>query len=550
MASSCNPAGGIEQAAEGALPEHKRYVEGPGERLREGPWKSVTIDADYDTLYHVGARRLDDAEPTFHLFGADVEQGCQVSPNASTWLVPKPEQAPYRLVPYLESSDPNGRGTLRFTTLDCQVEEMSIERAGKPYDVAYATGFVVPSDDGLWFADPWRDEKHLLVSDLQGHLSWTSTVLLWGDGKLKSFDNRLQPVAELGEDVVAVVPLGATFLVEDSAGLHLVDYDPETAELVTTPVLPDACGLQRYPLAVQYNEYWVALHSPCDDPQLTAVRLDIRQQILEERGLGIEAQARHARVSTRYDVTGELEELAVFYLTDVDESGYGTLWVAREGEVPLQLGERATLFGCSLRVTGERWAGDAYVDYEEVAGRTTARWLRFDWQGERKTVAERLLVNEYYSDFIVNFDGAAGDQVIVSDDELIVLTEGVPPFPSAKSSYVEPDHRARIDRYDGTSGRLSLVNLELEGITYRDLAQGVPPSAFRFAWFMPALFFLEDYDAELETGTLSAYNYDLDARMLVAPGVSSFDLTTYPWAGVLYAVPRGKNQGIWFAKAK
>jgi hypothetical protein len=51
-------------------------------------------------------------------------------------------------------------------------------------------------------------------------------------------------------------------------------------------------------------------------------------------------------------------------------------------------------------------------------------------------------------------------------------------------------------------------------------------------------------------GTLVAYNYELDARSTIAEGVSSFDMTSYPWDGLIYAVPYGRNNGLWFSKAK
>ena len=85
---------------------------------------------------------------------------------------------------------------------------------------------------------------------------------------------------------------------------------------------------------------------------------------------------------------------------------------------------------------------------------------------------------------------------------------------------------------------------------WQAIGEQVPPEQLRFAWFMPALFFIEHWDAEKRSGSLVAYNYELDARTTIAEGVSSFDLTSYPWQGVVYAMPRGKKQGLWFAKAK
>ena len=106
LSVGCDPTSGLTDTAEAARPSVKRYFDGPGTQLTEGPWHHVVVDLDHDTLYHVGARRLDDEQPTFHLFGTDARQGCAVEPNAATWLMGKPKAAPYRLLPYLESIDP------------------------------------------------------------------------------------------------------------------------------------------------------------------------------------------------------------------------------------------------------------------------------------------------------------------------------------------------------------------------------------------------------------------------------------------------------------
>jgi hypothetical protein len=75
----CDPTSGFADTAGAALPTIKRYFDGPGQRVADGPWHRVVVDLDADTLYHVGARRVDDEEPTFHLFGADAKDGCSVT---------------------------------------------------------------------------------------------------------------------------------------------------------------------------------------------------------------------------------------------------------------------------------------------------------------------------------------------------------------------------------------------------------------------------------------------------------------------------------------
>jgi hypothetical protein len=38
--------------------------------------------------------------------------------------------------------------------------------------------------------------------------------------------------------------------------------------------------------------------------------------------------------------------------------------------------------------------------------------------------------------------------------------------------------------------------------------------------------------------------------MSIAAGVSDFFGTSYPLQGIAYAIPNGKNAGIWFTRAK
>ena len=106
----CDPTSGLADTADAALPPVKRYFDGAGTQLVEGPWSRVVIDINVDTQYHLGARRSDDEEPTFHLFSADAQTGCKVAPNAGTWLMGKADGAPNRLLPFAESLDERGRG--------------------------------------------------------------------------------------------------------------------------------------------------------------------------------------------------------------------------------------------------------------------------------------------------------------------------------------------------------------------------------------------------------------------------------------------------------
>jgi hypothetical protein len=144
----------------------------------------------------------------------------------------------------------------------------------------------------------------------------------------------------------------------------------------------------------------------------------------------------------------------------------------------------------------------------------------------------------------------AGDLPLFAEEGLSIVAEDVPPYAGEATSYVGDRRYARIDHFDGESGRALISEDPTRPDSWQELANGVTPDALRFSWFMPALLFLENWDAERKVGSLVAYNYELDARSTIAEGVSSFDMTSYPWDGLIYTIPYGKNKGLWFSKAK
>ncbi|HXK19093.1 MAG TPA: hypothetical protein VNG33_14875 [Polyangiaceae bacterium] len=550
--SGCNPTRGLADTADAALPAVKRYFD-PGSQLVDGPWNRVVIDLDVDTLYHVGARRLDDKQPTFHLFGADAREGCQVTPNAGTWMTGKPDAAPFRLLPYLEDIDERGRGRLRFTTLDCQVQELALEDAGRPYPRLYDHGYLVPTKQGYTFADPWSGETREIAARLQDVLVWNTTVLLWADDELKSYSEQFERGSEWGNKIAAVIPIGDDFLVEDADGIHHVKLDRDSLSLTSEDVLPDACHLQTSEVvAIDEKGAFIAAEVPCGSVQPTLLHLDAKSfETLDSFPLPFDADARQTRALLAGSTADAPLPLAAVYLTDVDADGLGSLWAWRAGtEAPIKLGEHATLDQVFLLPGEGTWNGVARVNYQMLGGYQATDWVNFHWDGTIKLVAERIVRNASSGEMLVNFDGVSGDVPEFLGDTYRVIAQGVPAYTEELASYVGEHHQARVDHFDGAAGRAVLGAEGQDPAAWDVVGNDVPPELMRFSWFMPALVFVENWDQAKKTGSLVAYNYELDARTTIADGVSSFDLTSYPWDGVVYSVPRGTKRGIWFSKAK
>jgi hypothetical protein len=274
--------------------------------------------------------------------------------------------------------------------------------------------------------------------------------------------------------------------------------------------------------------------------------------MLDAFELPFEADSRHARALIAGQ-TGDANglPLAALYLTDADPQGLGTLWAWRADlSEPIQLGPHADLDTVFLQAPGGDWAGVAHINYQTIGDYDAYDWLHFNWNGTTEVTAEHVVHDPASGELLVNFDGVAGDLAQFDGNTLRVVAQGVPPNSGPSGSYVGERHYARLDHFDGTSGRLRLGSDAVDPSSWDVVASGVQPDSAHFTWFMPALLFLENWDGDAKTGSLVAYNYDLDARTTIAEGVSSFDLTSYPWDGVVYSVPKGKKRGIWFAKAK
>jgi hypothetical protein len=555
---ACDPTHGLTDSADAVLPKTERYFEGSGSQLIAGPWNSVVVDVDLDTQeHHVGARRSDDAVPTFHVFGPEGRDGCEVKPNAATWLTLKLEEAPSRLVPFLESMDDRGRGRMRFMDLDCRIQDLVVEDAGRPDPrLLFDHGFLVPTKQGYTFADPWRAEAREIAVKIERTMYAGNPILLWADGMLKSFSVQFEAGGSWGNQVEAAITITSLdYLVHDRDGFHHVKFDPESLEFESEDdLLPGICQLQRFPNATgNAGDAWVVAQ-PCDAKNPVILQLDITSfEVRSTLPLPFEANARDARpLSFSKLVQGdEPVPLGMLFVTEVGDDGYGTLWGWHQGggDVPIKLGEHASLDTVALE-GGSEWNGSAAVNFRRLGGLEVHDWVHFRWDGKTELIAEGVVRNQATGELMVNYDGVAADRPLFSGaTEFRIDARHLSPYVGDISSYADM-YQARIAEFNGDSGQLQLGHLSGSSRDWTPLANDVAPEFLRFAWFMPALLFLEGWDPKRQSGTLVAYNYELQAKSVIAEGVSSFDLTSYPWDGVVYAVPRGKQQGLWFSKAK
>jgi hypothetical protein len=547
--AACDPKAGFESAAGAIDPNQKSYIDGPGTRLAAGSFNTVGIDFDLDTQIHLVARRRDDHGASLTIFGQDAQSGCSISPNAATWFAAKPATKPYRLLPFFDSRDQSGVGTLHFSSIDCKVEPYALDNALGPIDPELDVGFLVRQDGGLVLAAPWNATTTPLVSQLKRITRIGSQFLVWGDSQLIVYDRDFNEQTRFGSNVSALVEINysSAFAVEDDAGVHSLLLDSDGQDLTFNTVDADACGLGSNAAAFG----WVSVHSPCSDAHLVALGIDAFDSTDVLRfPFGVQADSRLAKIQgvPIPTTSGLLSTVSAYYLQDVDPStGLGTLFAAKPGDdTAVQIGENAALDRAISVAERSGWSGVALVDIQNGLGRL----VRWNWDGTQETLAENVDRAATGASYLANYDGHAGDQLSLDiQADVSVVQSGAPPFNSTILSG-DGAWALRLGEYDGITGDLLLA--QGLGSSYAAVAHGVATNQYQFTTIipLPGFAYLADYDEKSLTGTLFVDNLALGSTLTVAHGVSDFVATSFPLPGILYAVPLGANAGLWFARAK
>jgi hypothetical protein len=234
-------------------------------------------------------------------------------------------------------------------------------------------------------------------------------------------------------------------------------------------------------------------------------------------------------------------------------SSLGTFVVRRPDGVEREIGENATLDHWDLLESESESHGYALVNMADGVG----DYVYWNAEGDTHTLA-----HDVYSRadrLLVDWNGATGSLAAVSGDRIAIVAEGVPgsSFEFTDSSR---EWTVLFHGWQGEHGRLSRLSGSLDALTGTPvdapfdsphLEEVAPNVAFAttasLGALLPGTMFLANYDATTGSGRLSYENAQLRFKANVDFGVSSY-LVTADY--LLYAIPFGRDRGIWLATGK
>lgn len=515
-------------------------VDAPGQRFVEGAHYDLNVLPDEAGRRYVLARN---AESELTVIDFESEQFCRAG-RVLRYDAPVAPRSGPALIPLLvEREVPEGepaRLDLTFSSFGCQRSAFSVPVSGLPSRVVNGlrggsgTGLIVKSPEGgLLLVDPWAQTIQRLADSVRnedpgvafGHFFWIER------GEIVISDERLQPVARVGQDVVAVAlsPDGSRLVFVEAAPngagggtLYVVDArgSQEPREVAT-----DACSVRFLTLNGRPQLSYL---SPCGERQLVLRDVETDEQRVIDRDVAGPPSVR--------SLGGE--SMLTYVTTPSPEAEEGALWLLAEGREKVLVAEN-TRVGPST-VSGTGWLLTV-LDWASTGGRLV-EWRDAALTEVAQGVIELLPLGRMANDDLTllgNFDGLTGDLLrLRADLSTELLAQGVPTRAANEDAF--------IANFDGEAGDLML--LDRDDGSAEPLAPGVSRGAFIFTQQFRAILMLANRNDEARTNTLRMHLLGSKRNYELHDGVTEAREVAFPSPGILYNVVNGDDAGIWFAK--
>lgn len=554
-AVGCDIVQGFQDAGNALFPEQSTHLAAPGVRIASGNFRELGLVAGSE-LYLLARAADDDGTAKLYSMRYADPRPCELE-GVRQLAVTNDRSRSAPLFSYF--SEDTRRGTLRFADARCNTYELTLQDATLPVGET-SKGVVVWAGDELWLAIPETGQRELIAEEVRQVTrgAFGQRIAVRAGGKLLMFGPDWELQGRFGEDVRSVLRANDALFYLDAIGAHRVSATGDGARLESTLVAEGGCSLGTQ------DGRWVTLRAPCgteeapEEGPVLAVLASTGQTFT----LPFDADPTQLRLMPARGSSGRdplSDPFWFFYLrSGATEESRDTLYVRTPAGAEHALGARSTLSQLRLLegrdASGEDAHGYALIDVEGEAG----RYIWWNAAGETKVLAERALWRPVR--LFIDSDGTIGNLAIASGKSLQVLAERVPwqyfEYWDDTASWTVLFHDVEEDGH----GRLSVVPTTLDAlqsaanahpIELPELAQvadrAIVAGTTALHQVLSGVSYLQDFDFTKRTGTLAYRNLELRFTATINTGVSDYFVASDE---LLYAVPYGKNAGIWLVDAK
>ncbi len=539
MLLGCDIVQGFQDAGDALFPDQSTHLSAPGLRLVKGGYRRIGFAAGRELS--VVARSTEDETSLFVMRFANPKP-CKI-PNVGRFVASRNPNRPEAGIAYFH--DDATQGTLHFADTSCKTFDLEIDDAVMPVGETERTVIVWAAGE-LLEVDPIRGERTTLASEVSNIVAraFSGRTLVLTKESIEVFGSDWKSQGTFGQGVGAVVKTNAGVLYLDATGLRRLSSGGSDALTKDELLVADACHLGMR------DDTWATFHAPCSEGRLRA----LHEPSGKVYDLAIDADPRYLRLLPARGSRGRdpvKDPFWFLFVRDVAESA--TFVVRRPNGVENVIGRGATLDHADLYETDAESHGYALVNVNGGVG----DYVYFDASGNTTTLAHNTLARSRR--LLVDWDGSAGNLAAVSGARLALVANRVPEtefeFVDANQEWTVlfhdlQDGSGRLSRLPGTLDSLAAipVNAPFESPPLEEVAANVAYyTTSSLGTLIPGVIFMENYDAETNTGRLSYENAQLRFKATVDAGVSDYLATR---SDLLYCIPYGENQGIWLATGK
>jgi len=557
--TSCGIPEGLGDVGSSLANPDASLLDSPGRRLAEGKYRDLLVDGSIADGGHVIAVRTDVEPNELSVLPYLEGEGCSVSPTHSfDRLSSRIDIELEGIISVQHAVNEEGRGDVSFVDFDCEPAIDPLQNATLPqlgFPALSPEGLLSLTGDGdLYLVNPQKKELRKIDSGVAQARSAGNHLWYIKEGKLRVLNTALEEVATLGNEVSTFAVTGGDVVAavfQDQEGLHRYGHD-EGATLIAE----DGCSPMNWGVET------VAYFAPCSERKLQ----------VHTQGVRVGADTQFVTIAGPSGVStlqsgfsfwgfGTKPSEVTFLLGEPDSSTgqlmLGTLPAVSEGEGELRDLDLQVLAEAPATIRGN----NLFSHWDGEIGSLLEVTREDDLAIGAEVIAERVVQlpgNAPYSPrgMFVNFeDGLAEFRFYSKDEEGNIsnrrLAERVPP----QALRIEPG-TGRIafvaESTDGSKGTLLLTEDLEPGEAPKEttpIAENVHVGTARFLEQPRGLAYLSQTD-ESRYAELKVFLLDSELTLTVHSSVIEYRTIPWPAPGILYAVPEGEDQGLWFSKAR
>lgn len=556
-AVSCDLAQNLTDVGGSLTNPDAALLDRPGRKLASGAYRHLLVDGSLENGGHVVAIRSDREQEEIAIIPYLEGSGCFVTPGIAVERISSRVDVELSgMLAIQRDQNESGRGEITFVDFDCD-ELNSLQDASIP-QIAFPIGqprgiLTITTSGDLYFVNPRsqaidRISEGVSTARTAGNSLWTIE-----SGELVARDINLQEIGRMGTGVVEFVVAGGskiTAAYRDEDGISIW-----TADESSTVISKTGCGI------LAWGGDTIGFTEPCQGGELHVYTIGSRIGSDEEfvTLVGPKDVIYPERAITTWGQGTQPSEI-VLTVSDPDQVG-DRLMVA---SIPEEATEEDGVYRLEFKLLSDDSAtirgGQIFIDWDGVTGKLVELWRDDDDLAigllEIAPGVAQLLGDGPYSPLgvLTDFENGVGSLRAYSkkgtEIESTLLAKKVP----VQTQYAEEDTGRRLfiaDSRDGSVGALYLTDgpSGKSPAKSRKIADNVYVDTARFLDQPRGVAYLAG-QADSDYVALRVWLMDSELTLTIHETVSEYRMVPWPAPGILYAVPAGDDQGLWFSKAR